>query len=58
MPANANQKIWRLPVSKRKNGKRIPEVVSIQSLKILREKFSHFIKKAFIGFIRMWFEIR
>jgi len=42
---------------KEKNGKRIPEVVSIQSLKTLREKFSHFIKKAFIGFIRMWFEI-
>ena len=57
MPANTSQKFDILLYLKENNRKRIPEVVSIQSLKTLREKFSHFIKKAFIRFIRMWFKI-
>lgn len=42
---------------KENNGKRFPDVDSIKDLKTLGEKLSHFIKKTFIRFIRMWFEI-
>jgi len=57
MPANTNQKFDSLLYLKENNGKRIPEAVLITSLKILREELSHFIKKTFIRFIRIWFEV-